>query len=248
MRRQHNHLHHTDKEVEEAKHSEEVKDVKEHKKYGFISISTGEGIDEIFKSMGVDEIITGGQTMNPSTEDILNAVEKINADDIFVFPNNSNIILVSEQAAKISTKRLHVIKTKQIPQAFSSLFNFDESLSVEENIELMTEAISNVKVGQITYALRDTEIEGVRIEKDDFMGLNENKITISEKKIEDTFEKLIDQLVDADSSIVSIYYGEDVKEEDANKLAKIVEEKYEDIEVELVYGGQPLYYYLISVE
>ena len=245
MRRQHNHLHHTDKEVEDAKHSEEVK---EHKKYGFISISTGEGIDEIFKSMGVDEIITGGQTMNPSTEDILNAVEKINADDIFVFPNNSNIILVSEQAAKISTKRLHVIKTKQIPQAFSSLFNFDESLSVEENIELMTEAISNVKVGQITYALRDTEIEGVKIEKDDFMGLNENKITISEKKIEDTFEKLIDQLVDEDSSIVSIYYGEDVKEEDANKLAKIVEEKYEDVEVELVYGGQPLYYYLISVE
>ena len=112
----------------------------------------------------------------------------------------------------------------------------------------MTEAISNVKVGQITYALRDTEIEGVKIEKDDFMGLNENKITISEKKIEDTFEKLIDQLVDADSSIVSIYYGEDVKEEEASKLAKLVEEKYEDIEVELVYGGQPLYYYLISVE
>ena len=245
MRRQHNHLHHTDKEVEEAKSSEEAK---ENKKYGFISISTGEGIDEIFKSMGIDEIITGGQTMNPSTEDILKAVEKINADDIFVFPNNSNIILVSEQAAKISEKRLHVIKTKQIPQAFSCLFNFDESLSVEENVELMTEAISNVKVGQITYALRDTEIEGVKIEKDDFMGLNENKITISEKKIEDTFEKLIDQLVDADSSIVSIYYGEDVKEEEASKLAKLVEEKYEDIEVELVYGGQPLYYYLISVE
>ena len=198
--------------------------------------------------MGIDEIITGGQTMNPSTEDILKAVEKINADDIFVFPNNSNIILVSEQAAKISEKRLHVIKTKQIPQAFSCLFNFDESLSVEENVELMTEAISNVKVGQITYALRDTEIEGVKIEKDDFMGLNENKITISEKKIEDTFEKLIDQLVDADSSIVSIYYGEDVKEEEASKLAKLVEKKYEDIEVELVYGGQPLYYYLISVE
>ena len=193
MRRQHNHLHHTDKEVEDAKHSEEVK---EHKKYGFISISTGDGIDEIFKSMGVDEIITGGQTMNPSTEDILNAVEKINADDIFVFPNNSNIILVSEQAAKISKKRLHVIKTKQIPQAFSSLFNFDESLSVDENIELMTEAISNIKVGQITYALRDTEIEGVKIKKDDFMGLNEGKITVSKKKIEDTFEALIDQLID----------------------------------------------------
>ena len=156
MRRQHNHLHHTDKEVAEAKRSEKVK---ENKKYGFISISTGEGIDEIFKSMGVDEIITGGQTMNPSTEDILKAVEKINADDIFVFPNNSNIILVSEQATKISEKRLHIIKTKQIPQAISSLFNFDESLSVEENMEVMAEAISNVKVGQITYALRDTEID-----------------------------------------------------------------------------------------
>ena len=187
-------------------------------------------------------------TKIPSTEDILNAVEKINADDIFVFPNNSNIILVSEQAAKISKKRLHVIKTKQIPQAFSSLFNFDESLSVDENIELMTEAISNIKVGQITYALRDTEIEGVKIKKDDFMGLNEGKITVSKKKIEDTFEALIDQLIDGDSSIVSIYYGEDVKEKDAEKLAKLIEKKYEDVEVELVYGGQPLYYYLISVE
>lgn len=247
MRRQHSHLHHTDKEVEEAKKNE-IEEIKEHKKYGFISISTGSGIDEIFKSLGVDEIIVGGQTMNPSTEDILNAVEKIDADDIFVFPNNSNIILVSEQASKISKKNLHVIKTKQIPQAFCALFNFDENLSVDKNIVNMTESLSNIKVGQITYSLRDTEIDGIKIKKDDLIGLFEGKITVSEEKIEETFEKLISQLVDEDSSIVSVYYGEDVNEEDASKLVDKITEKYEDVEVELIYGGQPLYYYLISVE
>lgn len=244
MRRQHSHLHHTDKEVESVQKAE----TKEKKKYGFISISTGEGIDNIFKDMGVDEIITGGQTMNPSTEDILKAVEKINAEDIFIFPNNSNIILVAEQATTISEKNLHVIKTKQIPQAFSCLLNFDESLSVEENIEAMNESIGVVKVGQITFALRDTEIDGVKIVKDDFIGLTNGKITISEKEMKDTFEKLIDSLVDDESSIISIYYGEDVKEEDANELLEIISEKYKDLEVELIYGGQPLYYYLISVE
>lgn len=246
MRRQHSHLHHTDKEVEEAKKQEPKK--VENKKFGFISISTGEGIDSIFKDMGVDEIITGGQTMNPSTEDILNAVEKINADDIFIFPNNSNIILVAEQATKISEKNLHVIKTKQIPQAFCCLFNFNESLSAQENAEIMTECISDVKVGQITFALRDTDIDGVKIKKDDFIGLSNGKITISEKKIEKSFEKLIDSLIDEDSSIVTVYYGEDVKEEEAQSLADKISNKYEDIEIELMYGGQPLYYYLISVE
>lgn len=246
MRRQHNHLHHTDKEVEEAKNNKEIKI--ENKKYGFVSISTGNGIDEIFKSMGVDEIITGGQTMNPSTEDILNAVDKINADDIFIFPNNSNIILVSEQAAKISKKNLHIIKTKQIPEAFSALFNFDESLSVEENIEAMTDAILNIKVGQITYSLRDTEIDGVKILKDDFMGISGGKIKISKKDISEVFEDLVAELIDDETSIVSVYYGEDVTKEDAEKLVEKVSENYDDVEIELVYGGQPVYYYLISAE
>lgn len=246
MRRQHNHLHHTDKEVEEAKNNKEIKI--ENKKYGFVSISTGNGIDEIFKSMGVDEIITGGQTMNPSTEDILNAVDKINADDIFIFPNNSNIILVSEQAAKISKKNLHIIKTKQIPEAFSALFNFDESLSVEENIEAMTDAILNIKVGQITYSLRDTEIDGVKILKDDFMGISGGKIKISKRDISEVFEDLVAELIDDETSIVSVYYGEDVTKEDAEKLVEKVSENYDDVEIELVYGGQPVYYYLISAE
>lgn len=245
MRRQHNHLHSTDKEVLAAKNSEIQKD---NKKYGFISVSSGSGIDEIFKSMGVDEIISGGQTMNPSTEDILKASENINADDIFIFPNNSNIILVSEQASKISNKKLHVIKTKQIPEAFTCLFNFDESLSVDENIKIMTESISNIKVAQITYALRDTDIDGIEIRKNDFIGLNAGSIIVSEKKIEDTFKKLIDEIISEDSSIISIYYGKDVSEQDALKLIRLVEEKYEDIEIELIYGGQPVYYYLISVE
>lgn len=246
MRRQHNHLHLTDKEILDVTKKDTVN--KKHKKYGFISISTGSGIDEIFKSFNVDEIIKGGQTMNPSTEDILNAVDKINADDIFVFPNNSNIILVSEQAKSISKKNLHVIKTKQIPEAFCALINFNENLSVEENIENMTNSLENIRVGQITYSLRDTEIDGLKIKKDDFMGLLSGKIVVSKKNIEDVFEKLVEKLVCDESSIISIYYGEDVNENDAKKLADIIEEKYEDIEVELVYGGQPLYYYLISVE
>ena len=247
MRRQHNHLHHSDKEVLDAQKKEEAIK-KEHKKYGFISISTGSGIAEIFKSMAVDEIIEGGQTMNPSTEDILKAVDKINADDIFIFPNNSNIILVSEQAAKMSDKNLHVIKTKQIPEAFCALINFNSTLSVSENIENMANSLENIKVGQITYSLRDTEIDGVKIKKDDFMGLLGGKIIVSQKNIKDTFDKLVSNLVDEDSSIISIYYGEDVKKEDAQKLVDDLSKKYEDVEVELVYGGQPLYYYLISVE
>ena len=186
--------------------------------------------------------------MNPSTEDILKAVDKINADDIFIFPNNSNIILVSEQAAKMSDKNLHVIKTKQIPEAFCALINFNSTLSVSENIENMTNSLENIKVGQITYSLRDTEIDGVKIKKDDFMGLLGGKIIVSQKNIKDTFDKLVSNLVDDDSSIISIYYGEDVKKEDAQKLVDDLSKKYEDVEVELVYGGQPLYYYLISVE
>lgn len=241
MRRQHSTLHLDDKKTKDNL-------TKKRKKYGFISISTGSGIDEIFKSFKVDEIIKGGQTMNPSTEDILNAVDKINADDIFIFPNNSNIILVSEQAKNISKKNLHVIKTKQIPEAFCALINFNENLSVKENIKNMTDSLENIKVGQITYSLRDTEIDGIKIKKDDFMGLLGGKIIISKNNIEDTFEKLIEKLVCEESSIISIYYGEDIKEIDAKKLSDKVAKKYEDIEVELVYGGQPLYYYLISVE
>lgn len=247
MRRQHNHLHHSDEEVLKAKNNENLSN-KEHKKYGFISISTGSGLDEIFKSMSVDEIIKGGQTMNPSTEDILKAVDKINADDIFIFPNNSNIILVSEQAAKISNKNLHVIKTKQIPEAFCALLNFNENLSVSENIENMNNSLKTIKVGQITYSLRNTEIDGIKIEKDDFMGILGGKIVVSEKNIDDTCDKLIKQLIDEDSSIISIYYGEDIKESDANSLAERLSKQYKDVEIELVYGGQPLYYYLISVE
>ena len=244
MRRQHSTLHLSDNKSIEKNSATK----KENKKYGFISISTGSGIDEIFKNMGVDEIITGGQTMNPSTEDILNAVEKIDADDIFIFPNNSNIILVSEQAASISEKNLHVIKTKQIPQAFCALFHFDEGASVDKNLELMTDAINGIKVGQITYSMRDTEIDGVKIQKDDIMGLFDGKITVSESQIEIAFEKLIEKMIDEDTSIISIYYGDDVTEDDANKIVEKISKKYKDIEIELIYGGQPLYYYLISVE
>lgn len=219
------------------------------KKYGFISVSAGEGLSEIFKSLGVDYIIEGGQTMNPSTEDMLNAIDKVNAENVFIFPNNSNIILAANQAQSIvEDKNIIVIPTKTIPQGISALIAYSEEASPEENTEAMTEEIANIKSGSVTYAVRDTEIDDKTIKQGDIMGIGDKTILSVGQNIQDVTKDMIEQLAGDDAELISIYYGSDVTEEDANVLAKAVEAVYPDVDVEVNYGGQPIYYYILSVE
>ena len=226
-----------------------VSEMMEKKKVGFIAVSVGDGLNEIFEELGADYIIKGGQTMNPSTEDMLNAIDNINAENIFILPNNGNIILAAEQAKSIvEDKNIVVVPTKTIAQGITSMITYVEDCTVEENLEAMTEAISNVKTGQVTYAVRDTELDGKVIKQDDIMGIGDKVIEAVGKDISDVTCELIDKMVDEDSELISVYYGEDIKEEDAKALVEKLEEKYSDIEVELNYGGQPIYYYILSVE
>lgn len=219
------------------------------KKYGFISVSAGEGLSEIFKSLGVDYIIEGGQTMNPSTEDMLNAIDKVNAENVFIFPNNSNIILAANQAQSIvEDKNIIVIPTKTIPQGISALIAYSEEASPEENTGAMTEEIANIKSGSVTYAVRDTEIDDKTIRQGDIMGIGDKTILSVGQNIQDVTKDMIEQLAGDDAELISIYYGSDVTEEDANALAKAVEAVYPDVDVEVNYGGQPIYYYILSVE
>ena len=219
------------------------------KKYGFISVSAGEGLSEIFKSLGVDYIIEGGQTMNPSTEDMLNAIDKVNAENVFIFPNNSNIILAANQAQSIvEDKNIIVIPTKTIPQGISALIAYSEEASPEENTGAMTEEIANIKSGSVTYAVRDTEIDDKTIKQGDIMGIGDKTILSVGQNIQDVTKDMIEQLAGDDAELISIYYGSDVTEEDANALAKAVEAVYPDVDVEVSYGGQPIYYYILSVE
>lgn len=221
----------------------------EWKDMGFISVSAGEGLSEIFSGLGVDVIIEGGQTMNPSTEDILHAIEKVPAKDIFVLPNNKNIILAANQAASLSEdKKIHVIPTKTIPQGITALINFIPEQTADENEARMTEELANVKSGEITYAVRDTSIDGKEIRENDYMGIGDDGILSVGADMEQTLIEMIDQLVDDESGIISLYYGEDVSEEDASALAEKIQEKYADVEVEVNNGGQPVYYYILSVE
>ena len=240
---------HNEKIIREAEKKAEEKVPEERKAFGFISISVGEGLNEIFKSLGVDYLIEGGQTMNPSTQDMLNAIEKVNADNIFILPNNKNIILAAEQAADLTEdKNIIVIPTKTIPQGIMAVINFMEDKTAEENEQQMLEEIKNVKSGQVTYAVRDTSIDGKEIHVDDIMGIGEKGIEAVGRSIEDTSMELLNTMMDEDSEIVSIFYGEGVTEEDANLLADHLSEKYPDVEVEVQYGGQPIYYYILSVE
>ena len=219
------------------------------KPVGFISVSVGEGINEIFKGLGVDHIIEGGQTMNPSTEDMLTAIDYVNADQIFILPNNKNIVMAANQAASlVEDKEIIVIPTKTIPQGICALVNFIPDYSGEENKETMLAEIENVKTGQVTYAVRDTEIDGKTIKQDDFMGIGDKSILSVGTDLKATTIEMVDEMVDEDSAIVSIYFGSEASEEDANELASIIEEKYPDVEVEVNNGGQPIYYYVISVE
>ena len=228
---------------------EQAKKDEPKKKYGFISVSAGEGLSEIFKSLGVDYIIEGGQTMNPSTEDMLNAIDKVNAENVFIFPNNSNIILAANQAQSIvEDKNIIVIPTKTIPQGISALIAYSEEASPEENAEAMTEEIANIKSGSVTYAVRDTEIDDKTIKQGDIMGIGDKTILSVGQNIQDVTKDMIEQLAGEDAELISIYYGSDVTEEDANALAEAVEAVYPDVDVEVNYGGQPIYYYILSVE
>ncbi len=219
------------------------------KPVGFIAVSIGEGMNEIFKGLGVDYIIEGGQTMNPSTEDILNAVDQVNADVIYVLPNNKNIILAAEQAKMlVEDKELIVIPSKTVPQGITAIVNYIDGDSVEDNTETMTEEMSHVKSGQVTYAVRDTVIDDKTITEGDIMGIGDAGILSVTKDISSSTMELIDHLMDDDSELISIYYGADISEEDAEELAAAIEEKYPDADVELQNGGQPIYYYVLSVE
>ena len=221
---------------------------KASKKYSFVSVSAGDGIGQIFKELGVDSLVEGGQTMNPSTEDISKAINNSPGENVFVLPNNGNIILAAEQSKELSEKNVIVLPTKTIPQGISALFEFDESLSVEENEVNMRGAISEVKTGQVTYSVRDSEISGKKIKKDDFMGLREGDIVVAGEDKAKVIDELIDSMVDDDSSLISVLFGKDIPEEEAKELEDNLSNKYDDLDIEVVYGGQPIYYYIISVE
>ena len=222
---------------------------KQKKKMGVISVSAGSGLTSIFKEIGVDVVVEGGQTMNPSTEDILNAVEHLNAETIYILPNNKNIILAAEQAAKIvEDKKVVVIPTKTIPQGITAMISLSEDRSTEENLENATEEISNVKSAQITYAVRNTTIDDVEIHENDVMALGDSGIIGVDKSIDSAVDKVLANMIDDSSELVCLYYGEEVSEEDATKLCDELVGKYENVEFELHFGGQPVYYYFISVE
>ena len=228
--------------------TDEIAQSVEEKEYGFIATSMGEGLAKIFKDFGVDYIIEGGQTMNPSTEDIMKAIDSINAKNIFIFPNNSNIIMAANQAKELSDKNIIVIPTKNTPQGFTALVNFNADASVEENEQALMESLTMVKSGQVTFAVRDTVMNDVEVKEGNIIGIAESKLMDAGDSVDEITTSLVEKLVDEDSAIITLFYGEDVTEEDANNLRDELEEKFEDLDIELYYGGQPLYYYLISVE
>ena len=221
----------------------------EQKEYGFIAVSIGEGLNQVFRELGVDYIIEGGQTMNPSTDDMLTAIDKVNAKHVFIFPNNKNITLAANQAKSlVEDKEVIVIPTKTVPQGITAIINFVPDLSAEENEEVMLEAITSVKTGQVTFAVRDTSIDGKEIHVNDIMGIGDSGIISVGKEIEATTLEMLEALVDEDSELISVYYGADVSEEDAEELVAKIEETYPDVDIDAHSGGQPIYYYVIAVE
>jgi DAK2 domain fusion protein YloV len=252
MREEHNQKVASQAEVQAAAAADAMKKKQEEqprKDYGFITISAGAGLSKIFDGLGVDVVIEGGQTMNPSTEDILNAADKVSADVIYVLPNNKNIILAAQQAASIiEGKQLIVIPSKTIPQGITAMVNFEMSRNAEENTQCMIDSMETVSTGQLTYAVRDTSIDGKEIKKGDIMGLGDQGLSAVGKKIDQTLLEMLDTMIDEESELISIYYGEDIKEEEAEKVASKIEKKYPDVDIEVQEGGQPIYYYIVSVE
>ena len=248
MREEHQEKLIKDAEKLAAQQAEEKK-TQPKKKYGFIAVSVGEGMNDIFTELGVDHIITGGQTMNPSTEDMLNAIEAVNAEHIYILPNNKNIIMAANQARDLTEdKEIIVIPTKTVPQGITAVINFSVEADVRENEETMLEAIANVKTGQVTYAVRDTHIDDKDIHEGDIMGIGDSGILAVGSSIDGTTKEMLEHLVDDDSELISIYYGEDVSEEDAEKLIAEIEELYPEQDVDAHSGGQPIYYYILAVE
>lgn len=245
MREEHRELLMSESDMEAALNKDEEKELK---KYGFVTVAMGKGITNIFKDLGVDEVIEGGQTMNPSTQDIIDSIVKINAEHIFIFPNNKNIIMAANQAAEISDKDIRVIETTSIPQGVTCMTMFDPNADVADNEENFKDLMSQVKTGSVTYAVRDTEIDGIEIKEGNMLGLVEGKIKeVGNEKFE-TAEKVIEDMVDDDSELITIYYGAEVEEKEVDEFVSRLEEKYSDFDVQCYEGNQPLYYFLMSVE
>ncbi len=249
MREEHQEKVIRDAEKVAAKQAEEKKLEEPRKAMGFITVSIGEGLNDIFRELGADYIIEGGQTMNPSTEDMLNAIDQVNADSIFILPNNKNIILAANQAkALVEDKEIIVIPTKTVPQGITAIINFMPDSDAKANEEAMLEEIKNVKTGQVTYAVRDTHIDDKEIHEGDIMGIGDAGILAVGKGIEETAKEMLAELVDEDAELISLYYGEDVSEEDADKFAEELAELYPDVDIDAHFGGQPIYYYVLAVE
>lgn len=244
MRYQHRHVL-EDASLDSAKDNEVSEEMK---KYGFITVSIGEGLNTVFKELNVDYIIPGGQTMNPSTEDILKAIDEVRAEHIIILPNNGNIVLAADQAKELSDKNVHVFPTKTIPEGVAALISFDPELDIEENLVNMEEAVTHVKTGQVTYAVRDTEIEDKKIKKDDIIGLSNGEIVAVGDSIDEVGYELVKGIVNDDYSLITIFYGNEIEEEKAYQFAERLEEEFEDFDIEVIFGGQPLYYYIISIE
>ena len=235
--------------ADDAKKEQEKKAAEPRKAMGFITVSIGQGLNEIFNELGADYIIEGGQTMNPSTEDMLNAIDQVNADTIFILPNNKNIVLAANQAkALVKEKEIIVIPTKTVPQGITAIINFMPDADAAANEETMLEAIQNVKTGQVTYAVRDTHVDDKEIHEGDIMGIGDKGILAVGTEVEETAKEMLALLVDEDSELISLYYGEEVSEEDAQKFTAEVEELYPDVDVDAHFGGQPIYYYVLAVE
>lgn len=252
MRLEHNERLMTSADKEEAEKQEEIrrkKQEKPSKECGFIAVSMGDGLKDLFVELGVDYVIEGGQTMNPSTEDMLNAIDKVNAKNLFIFPNNKNVVLAANQAADLcEDKNVIVMATANAPQGISAMIAYDSTISLEDNKTNMLEAIENVKSGQVTYAVRDTSIDGKTIKQGDIMGLSDKGLLAVGSDIADVAFDVISECYDEDKEIISIYYGSDVTKEDAEKLSERVSEEFPDCDVSLYFGGQPIYYYIVSVE
>lgn len=248
MRFQHREILFDEEEVEAAKEEEIKEEFAIDKKYSFIVVSMGSGMSDVFNSLGVDYIVEGGQTMNPSTEDLLKGVDKVRGENIFIIPNNSNIILAAEQAQKLSDRNIIVIPTKSVPEGVASILAFNEDTTPEQNKKHMLSAAEDVVSAQVTYAVRDTEIKGKKITTGDIIGLSDKDIVSCGKTVAEVTIELIDSLMNEDISMVTLYCGEDTKEEDSNAILEKLEEKYSDLDIDLVYGGQPIYYYVISLE
>ena len=227
----------------------EAKKAEPRKEVGFIAVSIGEGMNEIFRELGADYIIEGGQTMNPSTEDMLNAIDQVNAEHIFILPNNKNIILAANQAQKLTEdKDIIVVPSKTVPQGITAIINYMPDADAQTNLEAMIEGIGNVKTGQVTYAVRDTHIDDKEIHEGDIMGIGDSGILAVGQSVEETTKEMLAQLVDEDTELISLYYGQDVQEESAENFAQEIEDLYPDVDVDVHSGGQPIYYYVLSVE